>query len=145
MFLIGISVLNGKPVDECANRIRVALENNRVTTMGKLSANIEFYEDANGYIMVRENIDGSSKATKVGEQSVKVEYCVIEGGSEVAKELPLESAGTLMISFDRASGSLKPIAAGSDAGKLVTKFIVSRGENKLEVKIDKLTGRVDIN
>ena len=134
----GISFLVSKPVEECTRRIEIALQGNRNTTMGKLSANIKFYTDGNN-IMALETIDTSSKTTMIGND-VKVSYMI--KGNPVAIDLG-NSSNPLTIRFDRSSGSLKPQTdGGSD---YVEKIIISRGNKTQTVSIERLTGRVTIN
>ncbi len=138
----GMAILSSKPVDECAKKIQVALEGNRNTTMGKLSASISFYRDSNGDIYVEEVIDGATPYVKQIGSDVDVTYKDAAGNSY---SLPV-SPSKLTMSFDRASGSLKPLSGGS----YVSEFVVSRGTpsergfRQLTVKIDKLTGRVSV-
>lgn len=138
----GMAILSSKPVDECAKKIQVALEGNRNTTMGKLSASISFYRDSNGDIFSEEIIDGSTPYVKQIGDDVNVEYLDMSGN---AYTLPIYP-NKLTINFDRASGSLKPQADGT----YVVQFVVSRGSSgdrgykKLTVSVDKLTGRVSV-
>lgn len=140
--LTGVAILSGKPVDECAKKIQVALEGNRNTTMGKLSASISFYQDGNGDIYMEEIIDGAPPYVKQIGENVDVSYCDLAGNTY---SLPV-SPNKLTMTFDRASGSLKPQGDGS----YVVKFVVSRGSSgdrgyrKLTVNLDKLTGRVSV-
>lgn len=135
---LGLSLLTSKPVEECTRKLQIALEGNRTTTMGKLSAELYLYVNSEGDIMMKEVIDGSSKVTQIGE-SVTVQY-QLSGGSLTS--LPSES-GALKIVFDRSRGSLKPQTdGGSD---YVEKFVISRGDKKQEVKIEWLTGRVSVD
>lgn len=137
MFM-GIRVLNSRPVDECARKLQMCLQNNRNTTMGKLEANIKIYTD-DGYITVLESIDGNDKKTIAGEKSVKV-YAKVTGE---ANPVLLDTTGFTM-SFDRSSGALKQIVGGTYDGEYVEKFIVERGSKKMEVVIEQITGKVAI-
>ena len=138
----GIAILTSKPVDECAKKIQVALEGNRNTTMGKLSASISFYQDGNGNIFVEEQIENAPPDTRQIGEDVVVEYGDAAGDLTELPTLP----DKLTLSFDRASGSLKPQADGS----YVLRFAVSRGSDGdrgyrlLIVNIEKLTGRVSV-
>lgn len=138
----GIAILSSKPVDECAKKIQVALEGNRNTTMGKLSANISFYKDSNGNIFMEEFIDKPPAYIKQIGEDVDVSYRDMSGNSSTLPTFP----DKLTLTFDRASGSLKPQADGS----YVVQFVVSRGSvgergyRELTVTVDKLTGRVSV-
>lgn len=139
---MGISLVTSKPADECANKIRIALENNRITTMGKLSSSLKFYVDSEGRIVVKEIIDGSQKVSYIGTNGVTVTYKY----NGVADMIVLgDEANCLTVQFDRSSGSLKPQSGGTYDGKYLEKFIISRGTRQLEVKIDRLTGKVTLN
>mgnify|MGYP006990127357 CR=1 FL=1 len=45
---MGLGFVTGKSVDECANKLRAAIQSNRTTTMGKLSAKLEICVKADG-------------------------------------------------------------------------------------------------
>ena len=62
---MGIGFITGKPADECANKLRAALQSNRTTTMGKLSAKLEICVEDDG-IYIKETIGTA------GESSAKV-------------------------------------------------------------------------
>lgn len=139
----GIVILSSKPVDECAKKIQVAIEGNRNTTMGKLSASISFYRDSEGAVCVEENISGATpEVRQIGESGVDVSYIDASGNITSLPSFP----NKVTLSFDRASGSLKPQADGS----YIVQFVVSRGTagdrgyRKLTVGVDKLTGRVTV-
>lgn len=132
----GVRLLTSRPVDECAKKIQIALEGNRVTTMGKLSAYVEFYLDDDNNVVMKEYINSNpQKEVVIGQNVVTVE-CVMADGSK----LSLSKTTPVVVQFDRSSGSVKPDASG----QLVKSFIVSRGDKKLTVNIDSLTGRVDV-
>ena len=129
----GISLVTSRPADECAKKIQIALEGNRNTTMGKFSASITFSADDDG-VYVEEIINGTSEGVvKIGQSGVDVTYKL--NGTSTSL-----SAAPSTISFDRADGSLNAQVDGS----YLQSFEVSRGERKLTVTIDKLTGRVDV-
>lgn len=142
MFM-GISVLNSRPVDECAQKLKIALQSNRNTTMGKLESNIKVFKE-DDYIKIEETIIDSSgssqpKKSMIGERSVTVSYKV----TGVDDTVELTEVG-IVLSFDRSSGSLKKISGGLYDGKYVEKFIISRGSKEMEVKIDHITGRISV-
>jgi len=137
---LGVSLINSRAVDSCAKKMKLALEGNRTTTMGKLSASITFYMDDDGYIVIDESINGSSKKRKIGGSSLTVQY-VCDG---TPKPMPNE-AQKLTLEFSRSTGSLKKQASGDDAGKYIEKFVISQSGTVVEVAIDKLTGKVSIN
>ena len=145
--ILGISLLSSRPVDECARKLQVAIENNRTTTMGKLTASLDIYVGTgadDGYIMIEEfiNNDGSTpgKVSRVGEKSVKV-YYKYQGDPDL-HELPADPG--INISFNRGSGALNP-QPGLPTVKYIEKLVIKRGDKQMEVSIDKLTGRVTIN
>lgn len=137
---MSISVLTTRPVDDCTQRLKTVLEGNRITTMGKLSSYLEIYKDGEGYIYIREYIDGEAKEKRIGENSVNVQFFV---QGDQWYDLP-DEANKLVIKFNRSSGSLKPQAGGTYDGKYIEKFAISRGERRMEVAIDRLTGRVNV-
>lgn len=140
--VFGLSVLNNKEIDECSKKIKIALEGNRVTTMGKYEAEIAFYVDSKNCLMVEETFDNSTKVTRIGGESLKIKY-ECNGNQNMIPSSP----NKLTIRFDRSSGALKTQTdGGDDVGHYVTKFIVGvDSSNPAEVTIEHLTGRVSIN
>lgn len=139
--LTGLTLLSSRPVDECAKKIQMALDSGRNTTMGKLSATIAFYTDAEGNVYVEETINGATPYVKqIGQSTVKVQYMNSAG------DLDVLDTTKLVMEFDRASGALKPQLNG----EYIVSFVVSRGTagergyRKITVDIDKLTGRVTV-
>ncbi len=134
----GIVVLTSRPVDECAKKIQIALEGNRVTTMGKLSASIEFYLDDDNNVVIMETInDVPQSEIIIGQNVVTVTAEMIDG---TQFDLSKEDDEHIVIQFDRSCGSVKADASGN----IVCKFIVSRGDKELTVNLDPLTGRVEV-
>ena len=62
---LGIGMITGKPAEKCAKKLNAIMNNNRMTTMGKLSARLEIYIDAEGYICVDEIVDTAGEGEKV--------------------------------------------------------------------------------
>lgn len=139
-FFIGFNILTNKSVEECSKKIQSKMENNRTTTMGKLSSSLKFYVN-NGKIMVDETIDSNTSTSVVGDSSVSVTYDLKKGANE-RNNVSLASE-PLIVSFDRASGSLKT----SDAeGRYLTyiKISNSSGSKVITLKVDKLSGRISV-
>jgi len=137
--LTGMSLLTSKPVDECAKKIQIALEGNRSTTMGKYSGYLEFTADTDG-IYVEEYINGASQGRiKIGQSgvSVMVDSRIMGDATTYTSSL---SSLPLKVEFNRADGSLKTQAGVG----YVTTFRISRGSRAINVTVDRLTGRVDL-
>lgn len=133
---MSLSALSSREVDEGAKKLKMGLESNRVTTMGKLSASVSVYVDSQGYLTLEEDISGEKNTKRVGDRDLTCKY-KITGDSE--KPVPGYSS-KITIKFDRNSGALKP----QETNKYVEYFILELGSTKLKVKIDSLTGRVSV-
>jgi prepilin-type N-terminal cleavage/methylation domain-containing protein len=137
--LTGMSLLTSKPVDECAKKIQIALEGNRSTTMGKYSGYLEFTADTDG-IYVEEYINCTSQGRiKIGQSgvSVMVDSRIMGDATTYTSSL---SSLPFKVEFNRADGSLKTQAGVG----YVTTFRISRGSRAINVTVDRLTGRVDL-
>ena len=138
-FVIGFNILTNKSVEECAKKMQSKMENNRTTTMGKLSSSLKFYV-SNGKIMVDETIDGNTSTSVVGDSSVVVTYD-LKNGADERNNVNL-SSDPLIVSFDRASGSLNK----SDGSRYLTYIKISKtsGGKTITLKVDKLSGRISV-
>lgn len=134
---MGIGMLNSRPVEECAKKMEVSLKNNRITTMGKLSAEIEYYVDGEGYIVVKETINGDSTVQQIGEKGIIVSYSYDDGVSWTE----ISASNKLNMKFNRSTGGLSGL--GSSVTKVLIK--VERGDREMLITVDKLTGRVSID
>ncbi len=140
--IVGLTVLTSRPVDECAKKLQVALEGNRNTTMGKFDSYVEFYVDSSGNVMMKETMKGTTgtptvREKQIGQSVVTVTYKL--KGDDTEHSLGNVSS-PLKLSFNRASGSLNQQLDGTT----IEEFIVTRGDRKLTVSIEALTGRVDV-
>ncbi len=145
---LGLGLITGKPVDKCAERLKSVLQNNKITTMGKQSAELEVYVDAEGGISVKEiiyNADGTNQVniTRLVEKDVTVTYMVNDDGID----RPLgDSTNPLKLSFDRSSGGFHDLSAMSPllAGKYCTRIQMSKGSTVKTLKLFSLTGKITL-
>lgn len=143
---MGYRVLNTREVDECVKKLKMGLESNRVTTMGKLSANVSVYKDAQGYLVLKEAIyDDATNSynyntKRVGESNLTFKYkCT---GDTTESAVPNE-ANMITVKFDRNSGALKAQQT-SPTEKYIEYFLIELGSTKKKVKIEQLTGKVSV-
>lgn len=138
IFTLGFSLVSNKQVDQCAKKIQMSLENARSTSMGKSNVGLHFYYSG-GKIYVEKTLNYSAAQTtvsEVGDGALAVTYKL----SGEADETDLKTTQIYDISFDRASGSLKP-----QGGTVYLEYFkVSNGRKTLTIKIEQLTGRVTI-
>ena len=141
----GINALTGRPAQQCSQKIVYSLERHRTTATGKVSALYELCEK-DSKIYVREWVSNGSNPIdtsaapsseiQIGAVGVTVEYTV---GSDPTRnnirDFPLR------LSFDRSSGSFKPLAGGGYCKKIY----VSSGGREYSVTLVPLTGKVYID
>ena len=138
---MGIGFITGKPADECANKLRAALQSNRTTTMGKLSAKLEICVEDDG-IYIKETIGtaGESSAkvnrTRIGDAGIEIKYAVSGGSGYI--DLPVGSS--LEISFNRSSGAFNPLPGGG----YCTEIVISKGNTVKTLKLYNLTGKIEL-
>ena len=132
--LIGFRVLNSRQVDDCVKKLKMGLESNRVTTMGKFESSVSIYVDSKGFLTLDESINGEVNTKRIGDDNLKFEYKIDNG---TWNNVP-GASNKLTVRFNRNSGSMEtPIE--------VTDFRISLGNTNITVNIDKLTGRVSVN
>ncbi len=144
---LGIGFMTRKPADECANKLRAALQSNRMTTMGKLSAKIEVLvlrddpTHADG-IYIKETIgtagDASVKEnmTRIGDVDITIQYTVSTGGAPVT----ITPGHPLELSFNRSSGAFNPLPGGG----YCTEIVISKGSLTRTLKLYYMTGKIEL-
>ena len=130
---IGFRVLNSRQVDDCVKKLKMGLESNKVTTMGKFESSVSIYVDSKGYLTLDESINGEINTKRIGDDNLKYEYKVDAGAWN---NVP-GASNKLTVKFNRNSGSVETTE--------VTDFRISLGNTSVTVNIDKLTGRVSVN
>lgn len=142
----GFSMSNGKPAQECANKLAGAISHGRTTTMGKYRNEIIVKKEDDGRLtvtedtLVRVEADGSevrsSRSSVVGAKGVTVEYKIGTGSSYTE----LTSGNEIRLRYDSGSGAMKKTAnADSD---YYTGFRISRAGKVWYVKLETLTGKI---
>lgn len=125
----------------CANDIQRSIGDCKVTTMGKSSAYMKLYRNADGdvftqmWVMDKSGAYVSSDPQKVGTKKVVMAY-KMESGSRTE----LLAGDSIEIWFDRATGGFK--ADGS--GNLCEIIYVEGGSKKYEIELTKLTGKSEV-
>lgn len=139
VFTFGFSLISNKQVDQCTKKIQVSLENARTTSMGKSNVSLKFeYSGGKIYVNKKVVLNGDTKTSKseIGDGALVVEYKLSkESDMKALKDSTLDG-----VSFDRASGALKPMADTS----YLEYITVTNGRKTTKIKIDKVTGRVTI-
>ncbi len=154
----GISLISSKPVEECARKVEIALNQNRTNSMGKKVAYLEFYMTSDG-VAVREC------SQSVRESDVRVGNQVIIGAADVNLRFVYKNAGgedvnaeggggtppgTLLgaehikVSFKRDNGALIENEHGLILDRIEVYMGTTGGGHVKTIKIDKLTGKVTL-
>ncbi len=139
VFTFGFSLVSNKQVDQCTKKIQISLENARTTSMGKSSVSLKF-EYSGGKIYVNKSVvlNGNTTTTKsdIGDGALVVKYKL----SNATNAVELKNNSLTGVSFDRASGALKPLPGDA----YLEYFEISNGRKTTKLKINKVTGRVTI-
>lgn len=144
---LGIGLMTGKPAEKCARKLNAMMQNNRMTTMGKLSARLEIYIDAEGYICVNEFVETAGEGekvttTRIGDKGVVLRYKI--SGEPDYREL--NTGIPLIISFNRSSGAFHDLSAmgSSYVDKYCIEIEVSKGNTVKLLKLSYLTGKITL-
>ena len=138
---IGYGVVSTKPATECAEKIQIALNRSRITTMGKLNGYIRIYKNDAGYVLMTETYDSETTSpTVLTKKAVTVKY----GDSELGES-------GLIISFRRSDGRLElfkfedtSLAYEDVKDMEYVEFEVSKGSRTYAVRIQPITGKVTL-
>lgn len=140
----GFSMSNGKPAQECANKLAGAISHGRTTTMGKYRNEIIVRKETDERLTVTEDTliriesDGSetrsSRSSVVGAKGVMVEYKIGSGGYT-----ELAPGNEIRLRYDSGSGAMKKTAPGDD---YYTGFRISRAGKVWYVNLETLTGKI---
>lgn len=146
----GVSMIGQKPVEECARKVEIALNQNRTNSMGKKVARLEFYMTAGGQAAFREYSQSARESAR--ESAVREGAEVVIGAADVKMRFVYKDAtgvesvvsmGTdhISVSFKRDSGSL----VEESSGLVLDRIEVYKGEGHVKkISIDKLTGKVTL-
>ncbi len=148
---LSISIIFGASAKTCANDIKEALAENKVTAMGKSEAKVEIYRDAsdnNVYVIqwIKEGDDWKPKKTddagnavpeKIGNSRVYVAYVK----KDEAAEVELTPGNSLQLCFDRSNGSFSD---KSEDCIICEKIYVKGGSRSYVMTLVELTGKVEL-
>lgn len=154
----GISLISSKPVEECARKVEIALNQNRTNSMGKKVAYVEFYVTSDGVAVrecsqsVRESDVREGNEVIIGAADVNLRFVYKNaGGADVNAEGGTGTPpGTLLgtehikVSFKRDNGALIENEHGLVLDRIEVYKGSTGGGHVKKVKIDKLTGKVTL-
>lgn len=144
----GLSLIGQKPVEECARKVEIALNQNRTNSMGKVSARLEFSMTDNRVTVqefsrsARESDERAGTVAVIGAADVKLRFVYKNAeGAETIVLLENVEGGIEKVSFKRDSGSV----VEKEGGLVLDRIEVYKGEGYVKtVSIDKLTGKVTL-
>lgn len=143
-----INMIFGASAKTCANNIKEALAENKVTAMGKSEARVEIYrKDSDNCVYVRQWVkEGGVWESKEPEQIGNSRVYVAYKDGDAVEELTTDSDRHLWLCYDRGSGSFKE---AEDDGPvkgciLCDKIYVRGGSRSYELTLVQLTGKVEM-
>lgn len=148
----GISMISGRPAEECAQKLCSALQHARTITMGKNTTSITISMNAEGQIVASEvsvrildmdenpdSVDSEIRESVVGEKDVSVSFLFKDGTSE-----NLTASTPLFLEFDRGSGKLKTTQVnGVDRADCI-RITISKANTTRYIVITPVTGKVSV-
>lgn len=144
----GLNLISKKPVQECAKKVEIALNQNRTNSMGKKVAYLVFYMTDDGRVAFREYSQSARESTvREGEQiiigaaGIKLSFVYKKAGESDSEKLLGTDHDHIRVSFRRDSGSLEEETDGG----VLDRIEIYKDEAYIEtVSIDKLTGKVKL-
>lgn len=128
-----VRMLSSRSATQCAENMKISLEKNRTTVMGKKNGRIAFFRDADGNVCMQEEFNYSadvafkpnSSSTRIGKREVEV-YC---NGTAL-------TTSPVIIEFSR-SGSIK-------SGAENLPIVIKKQSKEYEIIIDSITGKIEM-
>ena len=140
----GLGMINGKPADECAQKITYSLQNSRTKAMGKYALTYELYMEGD-VLKVKETVqnDPSDAAvdsiSTVGAKGVTATYKL----SGDTTEYSISGTNKLVIRFDRAGGGFAPV--DPTTGKYCEEIKISKASTTRTITLVPPTGKVTLD
>lgn len=140
-FIIGIGMITGKPVEQCARQMKIVLEQCRTAAMGKPAgdAYLVLSQDSEG-VWATLWQGGVPDRKRVGQGDVQVKVML----DSVEYNLKDEFPSGLRIDFDRASGGLLASTVPGGGQGFCKSITISRGSTVRTLTIIRLTGKMQI-
>jgi prepilin-type N-terminal cleavage/methylation domain-containing protein len=115
----------------CANNLQRAVNDCKVTAMGKADASLEIYGQ-DGKVYSRMTVDGvAQEPQKIGTNKVSV-ICETD-----ADDIDISAGGSVTIAFDRSTGSFRDDTT-------VDTIVIAGGHREYELKLIRLTGKTEL-
>lgn len=139
-----VSMVFGANAKTCANNIQRAIADCKVTTMGKKEAYLELYRAADGNVYTKLYVYEQNGAAptegepqKMGNSRVYVGYT--KEGENAQNAQSLDEGDSVIIKFDRSSGSFDKTAYGDCA-----QIVVRGGSKNYALELIQLTGKSEV-
>lgn len=142
-FILGIGMITGKPVEQCARQMKIVLEQCRTAAMGKPAGNayLVLTHDSEG-VWATIWQDGVSDKKMVGQSDVEVKVNLDGAVYDLSDSASFPSG--LRIDFDRSSGGLLASASPGGGSAFCKSITMSRGSTTRTLTIVRLTGKIQI-
>lgn len=135
----GFNMVNGKPAEECAQKMVYSLQKSRTQAMGKYDAQYEISRNASNEVILTETVYDSVGAatptvttTVLGTRDVMVEYELDDGSVHSIDTTPL------VVSFTRDTGAFRPVAGLN----YCINIRVSKASTVRTIELAPFTGRI---
>lgn len=146
----GISMISGKPAEECAQKLLSVIQHTRTITTGKQDTTITIFMDSEERIVTKEvsvrlldndgNTTTEERESVAGAKGVSV-ICTMSDGSTVN----ITGTNTVELKFDRGSGALRSTRVnGIDNSTVCTLITISKGDKIRYITITPVTGKLDL-
>ena len=137
--VIGFNMINGRPADQCARSLKMALTNHRLSTMGKENAIMRVYMESDGTVWIYEKLETTNASetvetrTKICGKGVNV---VVHKNDGTEETLTSASPG-ISVSFNRHNGSF-------NLGQNIDYIHISKASHSYKLNFYDLTGKVEL-
>ena len=138
--ITGLNLVNGRPAQQCAQKIIYSLERHRTTAMSKVDASYTLEVQSSGKTVCVERVSNdrvsyTTTESEIGAKRVKLFYETADGSV-----VPMTAGMFITFQYDRSSGAFRSITAST--GDEVARVIAKSGGREVKVRFVKITGKV---
>lgn len=142
LITIGVSAAINKEAEQCAKKLTTALNNARISSMGKTEVYINLYQKDDAIWIDEVSVVTAgqapvTKSTKIGSEGVEVQFMLRNGSYQ---ELG-DASSPLKLSFDRSSGSFKQTTVAATT-EYCTSIKMTKGARTVTLDLAYLTGKI---
>lgn len=135
--MITMGLIHSASAKEASTKLNSALMKTRTDSMSKASASVEVYEGSDSKYYIVYKVAGNTQSPiLIGDSRVQISYEDTVGGGGL-----ITSSNRLELSFNRDTGSLKPLRQENNTSIYCKEITIVAGHKEYTITCERLTGK----